>query len=521
VQSYAVQVARLDPEPFDLPEEPTRAALKAMLAAYEAAADEPFPQDPATQLSEVLRSMARAWDGTTARLLRQAKGAPEDAGLGLVVQAMALGVGRGESGSGVIQFVDALTGRPEVQGRYLRQSQGRDALSAASGALPLTGADSLEACCPEAFAGLLAAGARVRERLREEMQVEFTLENGRLRILDGVRVPRSSRAAVRVAVALAEDGVIPRTEAILRVDPQALSELLHRQVDPRAPRDRIAAGIAASPGRRWGPRGPLGRRRPGEPRARRALHPRAPRDRAQDVRGMHAASAVVTVRGGITSHAAVVGRGLGVPCVVGCSDLEVDRRRRVLLAPGGRVIAEGDVVTVDGTTGEMLARRRTLLDAAPDAAFRTLLGWADQHRDIGVRANADTPADAALARRFDAEGIGLCRTEHMFFDGERVGPHARDDLCGRARRAARRPRAPPANAAGDFAALFRIMAGQPVCIRLFRPAPPRVPAADPPGDARPRRGLSAAAVGRRGAGRALREYNPMLGMRGVAWPHDP
>ncbi|NBT33827.1 MAG: pyruvate, phosphate dikinase, partial [Rhodobacteraceae bacterium] len=245
VQSYAVHVARLDPEAFDLPQEPNAAALRAALDAYEYETDEPFPQDVGDQLAEVLRSMARAWDGTTARLLRQAKGAPADAGLGLVVQAMALGVGPGNCGSGVIQFIDEVTGERRIKGRYLAQSQGREALASGSGALYLTRDErgaSVEEELPDLFADLCRYGDLCRTRLREEMQVEFTIERGRLAILDAVRVQRSSRASVAVAVALAQDGVIPKEEAVMRVEPAALSELLHRQVDPSAPRDILVRG---------------------------------------------------------------------------------------------------------------------------------------------------------------------------------------------------------------------------------------------------------------------------------------
>jgi pyruvate,orthophosphate dikinase len=518
VQTYAVQVARLDAEPFDLPPEPSRDALRAMLQAYEDETDDTFPQDARVQLAEVLRSMARAWDGTTARLLRQAKGAPVDAGLGLVVQAMALGVGRGESGSGVIQFVDATTGEPRIIGRYLAQSQGREALREGTGAATLTAdgrGPSLEEACPEAFAGLMEAGRRIRARLREEMQVEFTVENGRLCILDGVRVPRSARATLRIAVALAEDGVIPRDEAVMRVDPQCIAELLHRQVDPRAPRDRLVKGIGASPGAASGrivltaadAQAAAAR---GEPcvLVRRETTP-------EDIRGMHAASAVLTVRGGVTSHAAVIGRGLGLPCVVGASELEIDRRRRVVLAPGGRVLAEGDTVTVDGTTGEVLLGAPRLLDAAPDGAFRMLLAWADEFRDLGVRANADTPQDAQIARGFGAEGIGLCRTEHMFFEESRIGLMREMIFAeGGERRRAVLQRLLPLQRA-DFAELFAIMAGQPVCIRLFDPPLHEFLPSDRAGLRELAEGLSMPLSDVEARVESMREYNPMLGLRGV------
>lgn len=518
VQSYAVHVARLDPDEFDLPAVATEDSLRAMLAAYEIETDEPFPQDPAVQLAEVLRSMARAWEGTTARLLRQAKGAPVDAGLGLVVQAMALGVGQGECGSGVIQFVDGMTGQRQITGRYLGQSQGREALGDVEGAIYLTRDDrgpSLEEHCPATFAQLVAYGDLCRRKLREEMQVEFTIEDGQLHILDAVRVQRNSRASVRIAVALAKDAVIPREEALMRVEPAALSELLHRQVDPTAKRDLIVRGIAASPGAAAGrivltaaeAQASAAR---GEPcvLVRRETTP-------EDIRGMHAAQAVLTMRGGVTSHAAVIGRGLGVPCVVGASELSIDRKRGLIIAPDGRKFAAGDMITVDGTTGQVIVGEPPMLEAALDGAFKTLLDWADEFRDIGVRANADTPADAQTARNFAAEGIGLCRTEHMFFEGDRLGvmremifAESSDD-----RRAVLDRLLPMQRA--DFQALFGIMAGKSVCVRLFDPPLHEFLPSDKQGlrDLAEQLALPLADVTDRVD--ALSEYNPMLGMRGV------
>jgi len=244
IQAYAIHVARLDPDMFEIPD--AADPVRALLDIYEAETDEPFPQDPARQLEDVLRSMARAWDGTSARLLRQAKGAPAEAGLGLVVQAMALGLGAAESGSGVIQFVDGATGQQQVTGRYLSQSQGRDAVTAGEGVIYLARdprGPSLEETLPEVFADLCRYGGLCRAQLREEMQIEFTLEAGRLRILDAVRVQRTSRASVRIAVALAGDGVIAPEEAVMRVHPRAMSELLHRQVE-----DGFFAGEGQAPG---------------------------------------------------------------------------------------------------------------------------------------------------------------------------------------------------------------------------------------------------------------------------------
>ncbi|UOA31348.1 Pyruvate, phosphate dikinase [Sulfitobacter sp. DSM 110093] len=518
VQSYAVNVARLDPDMFDDVNGDGRAALMESLRAYEAETEERFPQDPATQLAAVLRSMARAWNGTSARLLRQAKGAPADAGLGLIVQEMAFGVGQGQCGSGVLQLVDSDTGLPQITGRYLSQSQGRDALEGDAAAMYLTRdprGPSLEELVPDAFAELKEHAALMRKRLRAEMQVEFVIDQGKLHILDGVKVARSSRAAVRIAVALADEGIISREEALMRVQPRTLSELLHRQVDPSAKRDVIGRGIAASPGAATGrivfsasdAQASAAR---GEPciLVRRETSP-------EDIRGMHAAAAVLTERGGITSHAAVIGRGMGLPCVVGASNMRFIVTQRQIIAPDGRVFVEGDQITVDGSTGQVLAGAAKMQEAALDDTFTRLMGWAEDVADIGIRANADTPADAQTARNFNAHGIGLCRTEHMFFEPGRLTVMREMIFAesGEDRRAVLERLLPMQRE--DFTQLFRIMQGQPVCIRLFDPPLHEFLPSDKAGqrELAEALGLQMSDVTRRVA--AMTEYNPMLGLRGV------
>ena len=520
IQSYAVHVAHLDPDEFYLPDVFDGDSLKAMKDTFEYETDTAFPQDVAVQLAEVLRSMARAWDGTSARLLRQAKGAPADAGLGLVVQAMALGTGEDECGQGVIQFVDSATGEPRIIGRYVSDGQmrGRDVAPDSPGAIYLTRdprGPALEDICPAQYAQLVSYGDLCRRRLREEMEVKFTLQDGKVQILDAIRVQRSARAAVAIAVALAEDKIIPREEAVMRVEPAALSALLHRQVDPTAKRDVIVGGIAASPGAASG-RIVLTAQDAQASAARGEACVLVRRETTpEDIRGMHAAQAVLTMRGGVTSHAAVIGRGLGLPCVVGASDLTIDRKGGAIIGVDGRVFKTGEVITVDGTTGQVLAGEPPMLEAALDGAFQTLLQWADEFRDIGVRANADTPADAQTARNFAAEGIGLCRTEHMFFEGDRLGvmremifaedSEDRKEVLDRLLPMQR----------ADFQALFEIMAGKNVCVRLFDPPLHEFLPSDKAGmrDLAEQVALPLPDVIERVD--ALAEYNPMLGMRGV------
>ncbi len=518
VQTFAVHVERLDPELFEFDADvPLSEALKEALQAHEDETGEPFPQDPAVQLGQVLRSMARAWEGTTARLLRQAKGAPADAGLGLIVQAMSLGLGPGESGAGVMQLIDPTTGAPAIKGRYMRQAQGREALDAGADAMFLTTDErgpSLEEACPKVFEKLVEMSRICRTRLREEMQVEFTLSDGHLSVLDAVRVPRSTQAGLRVAVQLAEDGIISREEALLRVPARSLTELLHQQVDRSVARDVVAKGIGASPG------GAVGRivfnsstaqtyEARGEPciLVRRETTP-------EDIRGMHSSVGILTERGGVTSHAAVIARGMGVPCIVGAA-IRIDSRAKVLILSDGRKLAEGEILTLDGSHGEALLGAAKLMPPVKDQWYLQLMEWADAIRDIGVRANADTPADAALARNFKAEGIGLCRTEHMFFEGDRLTVMREMIFASRHEdRAEAIARLLPMQRS-DFIELFRIMEGLPVCIRLFDPPLHEFLPSTREGVKELAEALDLPLSDVTSRIDWLSEYNPMLGMRGV------
>ena len=512
IKAYAVDVLRLDEDIFDEPITPRLAK-----SYFEDETEEPFPQDPGVQLTEVLRSMARAWEGTTARLLRQAQGAPADAGLGLVVQQMALGIGQGISGSGVMQFVSAQTGKPQVTGRYLPQGQGRAALDEQNAQFVESDArgPALEDACPKPVAALREAGALIRTRLREELQIEFTLMNGELFILDAVRCPRSGQAEVAIAVALAEDGVISKSEAMLRIPPFTLNQLLHRQVNPKAPRDVLTRGIAAAPGAATGKivftsEAAQAAAAQGDAciLVRRDTSP-------EDIRGMHAAQAILTERGGMTSHAAVIARGLGLPCVSGATRLQLNSRKKTLTVPGRKVFHEGDVITVDGSSGEVLAGTAEMIEPALGGAFATLMKWADEARDIGIRANADTREDAEAAQRFGVDGIGLCRTEHMFFDPIRLTV-MREMIFAEepGDRTAALDRLLPMQRK-DFTELFKLMQGQPVCIRLFDPPLHEFLPTE-------RDGIRAMAEAMdmsvsRVASRieSMQEFNPMLGMRGV------
>jgi len=507
VRSYAVDM-------FEDPDLTVEQAYE----AYESEMDEEFPQDIEAQLFEVLKSMSRAWEGTTARLLRASRGAPEDAGLGLVVQRMAFGLGRGLSGSGVIQFIKNDTGKPNVVGRYLSQSQGRDALHQGHEAQFLKSdkrGPSLEQADPKLFKKLVKFGETCRKGLREEMQIEFTVQGGELFVLDAVRTPRSARAAVKVAVSLASDEVISTRDAILRIEPGTLSELLHQQVSSGAKRDVISRGVAASPGAAIGKltfSAMAAQTAASQGEAcilvRRETSP-------EDIRGMHASQGILTERGGTTSHAAVIARGLGLPCVAGASDLQINQKKRTITTMDGRVFSEGDEITLDGTKGQALAGRVPLTAAGVDATFRKLMVWADEMRDIGVRANADTPEDAEVAKLFQAEGIGLCRSEHMFFAEDRLtvlreAIFAEDSVD---RQAALKRLLPMQR--HDFAKIFQIMQGRPVCLRLFDPPLHEFLPSTREGMRELAEALGMSAREVQSRIEQLAEFNPMLGMRGV------
>ena len=489
-----------------------------------------FPDDARAQLDGALSALPGLWSGRRAAARRQAMGAA-DAALGIIVQAMALGLGPGVCGAGLAQLRDEATGAPCLTGRYLAQAQGEDALMGLRTPQVITAVErqrlglherSLEESAPEAVIGLRRAAAALEATIGDAVALEFTISAGRLHVLEVRRAKRSARAAVRIAVDLGEAGVIDRETALMRVDPAHLEEQLHPAIDRTAARDLVGEGLPASPGAASGPlvfspdAAEAAAQRSGS--AILALIETGP----EDIRGMHAARGVLTVRGGMTSHAAVVARGLGKPCVVGARGFALDRTAGTLRAASGHVFREGDIVTVDGTTGQVLAGAVPMVQPEATGAFATLLGWADEVRRMGVRANVDTARDAAVASGFGAEGIGLCRTEHMFFQPGRINAMREMILAGTEdeRRTALAKLLPMQK--GDFRTLFEAMPGLPVTVRLLDP-----PLHEflPHGEAEMREtaaslGVPIAKVAARAA--ELDEFNPMLGKRGcrigIAYP---
>ena len=441
-------------------------------------------------------AMVRAWNAPTARILREAKGAPRDAGLGLIVQSLAPASG----GTGEIQLVAERSGAPAMEGGVYAEG-GRRGLSD----LPL-----------DILAALRQAVETASVGLGDAFRLRFVLSaTDGISVIDAVPARRNARAAVRIAVDLAESGVIDRREALLRVEPRGLIEHLHPQVDPSAARDVFGAGLAASPGAATGRLVFTSLEAQGAAAQGEAVILARPETSPEDIRGMHAASGVLTLRGGMSSHAAVIARGIGLPCIVGAGDLRLDAARRSLTAPDGRVLVAGDILTLDGTRGEVLVGGPATVPPEMGGALARLLDWADAERDMAVRANADTPGEAEAAKRFGADGLGLCRTEHMFFDPARI-PVMQEMILARSpeeRRAALDRLLPMQRA--DFRELFAIMRGMPVTIRLLDP---------PLHEFLPKstEGLTALAEGiGRDPGEvmeqasALAETNPMLGRRGV------
>ncbi|MEO0342410.1 MAG: putative PEP-binding protein [Pseudomonadota bacterium] len=521
VQDFAVQVARLDAEDFadilaDAAEDYSVALPKA-LEFYAFETDEAFPQNPKQQLQMTLKSMAKAWNGTSARLLRSAKGAPEDAELALIVQAMALGHGKGESGSGLAQFRSPITGEPQAYGRYFSKDKGLEVRS--EDAARYLSKDprglSLEEICPSGYARLKSYVAAARAAFGDDMWLEFTLADDEVWVLDARLAERSGQAAVKMVVDLVDAGLRTQDEALMAINPRMLTELLHPRVNPKAELDAFTQGIGASPGAATGTIVfTAAAAQLAATKEQKCILVRV-ETTPEDIRGIHAAQGILTERGGITSHAAVVARGLGVPCIVGATDIRIDTKAKALVMPDGSEIREGEMITMDGTSGMVMRGAPGLVQPNLDGAFQTFMEWADATRILGVRANADTPADARAARVFGVDGIGLCRTEHMFFEVGRLTT-MRELIFAEeeADRQSALDRLMPMQRS-DFIEMFTLMADLPVCIRLLDPplheflphSRSEMKALAEAMD------LSLSRITERVE--ALREFNPMLGTRGV------
>ncbi|MFQ5679173.1 MAG: pyruvate, phosphate dikinase [Gemmatimonadota bacterium] len=469
-----------------------------------------FPEDPQAQLWGAIEAVFRSWDNPRARNYRKAHRIPDDLGTAVNVMAMVYGNRGPSSGTGVAFTRDPSTGERALFGEFLPNAQGEDVVAGVRDPLSL---DEMETHLPGIHEQLEITAERLEHHYRDMQDLEFTVEDGRLYLLQTRTGKRTAQAAVRMAVEMADQGLISREEAVLRVDPASLDQLLHPTVDPTAEVTLLATGLPASPGAASGRAAftadaAVEQSRTGDPVV--LLRPETSPD---DFHGMVASAAIVTARGGMTSHAAVVARGMGKCCVVGARELEIDPADRVLRVDG-RVVQAGDWVTVDGSSGRIIQGRVPTVEATPGSEFETLMTWTDASRRLGVRANADTPEDAEAARRFGAEGIGLCRTEHMFFQEERI--HAMREMIlardERDRRRALRKLLPMQRE--DFRAIFRVMDGLPVTVRLLDPPLHEFLPAEKAESAvlAERLGVSPEQV--RSAVDRHREVNPMLGHRG-------
>ncbi|MCA4917630.1 MAG: pyruvate, phosphate dikinase, partial [Phenylobacterium sp.] len=391
-------------------------------AAVEEELGEPFPQDPKAQLWGAVGAVFASWMNERAKFYRRMHDIPESWGTAVNIQAMVFGNMGDSSATGVAFTRNPSTGENRLYGEFLINAQGEDVVAGIRTPQALTRAAreemgdralSMEEALPDVFAQFREVVERLERHYRDMQDVEFTVERGRLYMLQTRNGKRTAKAALKMAVDMAADGLISREEAVMRVDPSSLDQLLHPTIDPASPRDVVATGLPASPGAATGVvvfDADEAQRRGGAGEAvilvREETSP-------EDIHGMHAARGIVTARGGMTSHAAVVARGMGRPCVSGAGDIRIDEKAGVFHVRG-RSIRAGEVVTVDGSRGDVLAGAVQMIEPELTGDFATLMGWADSFRRLRVRANAETPLDARTARQFGAEGIGLCRTEHMF-----------------------------------------------------------------------------------------------------------
>ena len=499
---------------------------QALVGQYKAIVEQelgrPFPQDVNEQLWGAIGAVFDSWESERAKVYRRLNDIPGDWGTAVNVQAMVFGNMGDTSATGVAFTRDPSTGEKAYYGEWLVNAQGEDVVAGIrtpqyltkfsrerAGAKPL----SMEEAMPEAYAELAAVFELLEKHYKDMQDIEFTVERNKLFMLQTRSGKRTAKAALKMAVDMVAEGLIDEATAIKRIDPMALDQLLHPTLDPKAPRDHLGKGLPASPGAASG--AIVLDAETAQARAERGESVILVRVETspEDIHGMHAAKGILTARGGMTSHAAVVARGMGRPCVSGASSVSINAATRTLKI-GTRELKEGDIITLDGATGDIMAGSVPTIEPELVGDFGTVMVWADKHRRMKVRTNAETPADCRTARQFGAEGIGLCRTEHMFFDAARISAVRQmilaEDEAGR--RLALAKLLPEQRA--DFHAIFEIMAGLPVTIRLLDP-----PLHEflPHEDAEFEELSETIGIGvetlKRRAGE-LHEFNPMLGHRG-------
>ena len=506
----------------DIPAEEWIGIIDEFKALVEKELDRPFPQDPQEQIWGSIGAVFGSWMTPRAITYRRLHGYPESWGTAVNVQAMVFGNMGESSATGVAFTRNPSTGEKALYGEFLVNAQGEDVVAGIRTPQNITEAarkeagsssPSLEALMPEAFTEFQTYCDKLEQHYRDMQDLEFTVENGKLWMLQTRSGKRTAKAALKVAVDMASEGLITEEEAVARIEPGALDQLLHPTIDPDAERDVLATGLPASPGAASG-EVVFTSEEAEDARAdgRKAILVRIETS-PEDIHGMHAAEGILTSRGGMTSHAAVVARGMGKPCVAGAGMLRIDYRNETITV-AGRQLKKGAIISIDGATGQILAGEIAMLQPTLSGDFATLMEWADKLRRMKVRTNAETPQDAAVAREFGAEGIGLCRTEHMFFDSDRI-VSVREMILSETedgRRNALAKLLPMQRK--DFKELFEIMKGLPITIRLLDPPLHEfLPKTDEEiAEVASVMGVDADRLRERAL--SLEEFNPMLGHRG-------
>ncbi|MGX9179993.1 pyruvate, phosphate dikinase [Mesorhizobium sp. BHbdii] len=539
IQMYSDVVMGLDHEVFEeiledqkgglgheLDTELTAIEWQGVIALYKAKVEEelgkPFPQDPHEQLWGAIGAVFSSWMNNRAITYRRLHDIPESWGTAVNVQAMVFGNMGETSATGVAFTRNPSTGEKMLYGEFLVNAQGEDVVAGIRTPQNITeaariaaGSDkpSLQKLMPEAFQSFVTISDRLEKHYRDMQDLEFTIERGKLWMLQTRSGKRTAKAALKIAVDMARDKLISKEEAVARIDPASLDQLLHPTIDPKAARDVIGIGLPASPGAATGEI--VFSSNDAEElktQGRKAILVRIETS-PEDIHGMHAAEGILTTRGGMTSHAAVVARGMGKPCVSGAGSLRVDYRAGTLMAMGS-TFHKGDIITIDGGNGQVLKGAVPMLQPELSGDFAAIMEWADAVRRMKVRTNAETPLDARMARSFGAEGIGLCRTEHMFFEGDRIVAMREMILADteKGRRTALAKLLPMQRS--DFLELFEIMAGLPVTIRLLDPPLHEFLPKTEEEVAEVAAAMKVSPDKLRQRTEALHEFNPMLGHRG-------
>lgn len=453
----------------DLDADAMKEVVQRSLRVYKEQKGEEFPQKPRVQLMEAVKAVFRSWNNDRAILYRRLNGIPGDWGTAVNVQEMVYGNMGDTSGTGVAFTRNPSTGENKLYGEFLMNAQGEDVVA---GVRTPSTIDRLKELMPDVYDQFLDIADRLEKHYRDMQDLEFTIERGKLFILQTRNGKRTATAALRIATELVDAGAISKEEAVLRIEPDQLDTLLHPTFDTKALRNArpVAKGLPASPG------AASGKIYFTAEDVTHAHHERGERvilvrleTSPEDIEGMHYAQGVLTGRGGMTSHAAVVARGMGKCCVSGCSELEINEKEGYMIDKEGRRYQEGDIISLDGNTGNVYGESLPTVEAQLTGDFATVMAWADRFRKMGVRANADTPRDAAAARQLGAEGIGLTRTEHMFFEPDRIFAFRQMIIAkdAEARRAALAKILPMQQR--DFEGIFEAMKGLPVTIRLLDP----------------------------------------------------